>query len=88
MDVTPSEELKLEKSTNSYIEMLVVYKDDKNVSKTKLLIPISRNSTHFLFINPKSNKLEMILRNNVIRMEETKKMPKFIFDAKAYHLNF
>lgn len=74
-----------EKST-SYIEMLVVYKDDKDISKTKKLVPIARNNTHFVFMNPKNSKMELVLRTSVIRMEETRKMPDFTFEPSDYKM--
>lgn len=59
-----------ESSGLAFIEMLVVYKDDNDVSKTKKLIPIFENGTHFGFINRKHEKVELINKLNVIRMEE------------------
>lgn len=72
------------KNSASYIEMLVVYTDDKGIGKAKHLVPIARNDTHFVFINPKNSKMELVLRTNVVRMEELKKLPDFKFNPADY----
>lgn len=64
----------MEERENSYIEMLVVYKDDKDDSKPKLLIPIHANNTHYEFINRRTQKIEFINRLNVVRMEEKERV--------------
>lgn len=64
----------MEERENSYIEMLVVYKDDKNDSKPKLLVPINANNTHYEFINRRTQMIEFINRLNIIRMEEKERV--------------
>ena len=62
--------------------MLVVYTDDKGIGKAKHLVPIARNDTHFVFINPKNSKMELVLRTNVVRMEEIQKFRKELAESK------
>ena len=56
-----------------YMEILVIYKDDMENSKSKRFLPYRKDATHFYFINQAKNIIEIILRKNIIRMEETKK---------------
>lgn len=61
----------MEDKEETYIEMLVVYKDDMDISRTKMLIPVWENNVHYGFINRESKKVEFINKQNIIRMEES-----------------